>query len=83
MAMESIPFASSRNIQAVWYDSDTQTLVVQFHHRNRAYQYAGVTGEEAAGFANTLSANDYLQHSILPKYSGQLMDPSELAGLNG
>ena len=69
--MESIPFTPSKNIQAVEYDLDTQTLIVRFHHKNRAYKYSEVTGEEATGFSNSLSANDYLQRFILPVHAGE------------
>jgi hypothetical protein len=71
MPMEAIPFAPSGNIQDIQYDADTQTLIVQFHYKNRKCKYSGVTGEEATGFANSISANDYLQRFIIPQHAGE------------
>jgi hypothetical protein len=71
--MESIPFAPSRNIQDIQYDLDTQTLIIDFNSGYR-YRYAGVTGEEAQGFAQNLSAGDYLRQFIMPLHDGVRID---------
>jgi len=73
MALESIPFAPSNNIQSIWYDLDSQLLVIRFHDRNRVYRYSGVSGEEANGFANSLSAGDYLNRVIRGQHAGEFV----------
>ena len=72
MALESITFVESGNIQSIWHDLDTQTLVIRYHHQNRVYKYFGVSGEDANGFSQSLSANDYLD-IIKSKYTGEFI----------
>jgi len=74
MAVEPISFTPSANIQAITYDADTQTLLVRFHRGGRLYRYVEVTGEEAYGFGQALSANDYLQTRILPAHPGEAVN---------
>ena len=87
MALESIPFAASGNIQSIWHDPDTQTLIIRYHHRDRVYKYPGVPSDDANGFAHSLSANDYLD-IIKSKYTGEFIgslpaadDGSDIAAL--
>ncbi len=91
MALESIPFAPSGNIQSIWHDSDTQNLLIRYHHRDRVYRYPGISGADAAGFGQSLSANDYLQQVILGQSTGAFVgsippaddDAADIQSLSG
>jgi hypothetical protein len=90
MALESIPFAPSRNIQSIWHDPDTQNLLIRYHHGDRVYRYPGISGADAAGFGQSLSANDYLQ-VILDQSTGTFVgsippgddDAADIQALSG
>jgi hypothetical protein len=68
MALRPISFAPSANIADIWHDSDTQTLIVRFKWGGRLYKYSAVPESTAAGFSQSLSANDYLQRFIIPEH---------------
>jgi KTSC domain len=80
MPLESIPFATSSNIESIWHDSDTQTLLIRYHHQSRVYRYPGVPGDDAQGFSQALSANEYLQQFILSQYTGTFVGSVPPAG---
>lgn len=65
--MERTPVTSS-NIRAIGYDSDSQTLEVEFNH-GAVYQYAGVPQDEHDGMMNADSKGKYLNANIKGHYS--------------
>ena len=67
MAFEDIPFVSSKNINAIIYDEDSQEMLVEFSGNGRVYRYSQVTGEMASGFSQAPSATDYLKSVIEPQ----------------
>jgi hypothetical protein len=70
MAWEMLEFnSSSGHIDALAYDMDTQTLSARFSN-GAVYEYVGVTGEQAEGFAQADSATDYLRTMISPMAPG-------------
>lgn len=64
--MERTPVISS-NIRAIGYDSDSQSLEVEFHHGS-VYQYAGVPQGEHEGMMNADSKGKYLNANIKGRY---------------
>ena len=64
--MERNPVISS-NIRAIGYDSDSQTLEVEFNHGG-VYQYAGVPQGEHDGMMNAESKGKYLNANIKGRY---------------
>ena len=80
MALESIPFAPSDNIQGVWHEPQSNTLLVRYHHRDRVYRYPGISAVDAAGFSQSLSANDHLRQVFLTQATGSfagILPPGE------
>lgn len=81
MAMRDIPFAPSGNIADIQHDDETQTLYVRFRS-GRAGRYLQVTGDEADGFSQALSANQYLQVMIVPGHKYEPVGSQDIpAGL--
>lgn len=76
MAMQPVQFTPSGNIEAIWHDQDTQQLMVKFRS-GKYYRYPGVTGDEADGFAQALSANQYLQEFIIPSHISERIEATE------
>ena len=64
--MERTPVTSS-NIIAIGYDSENQTLEVEFNYGS-VYQYAGVPQEEHDGIMNADSKGKYLNANIKGRY---------------
>lgn len=64
--MERTPVTSS-TIRAIGYDSDSQTLEVEFNHGS-VYQYAGVPQSEHEGFMNADSKGQFLNANIKGRY---------------
>ena len=64
--MDRTPVISS-NIQAIGYDSDSQTLEVEFNHGS-VYQYIGVPQGEHEGMMNADSKGKYLNANIKGRY---------------
>lgn len=64
--MERTPVISS-NIQAIGYDSDSQTLEVEFNHGS-VYQYTGVPQGEHEEMMNADSKGKYLNANIKGRY---------------
>jgi len=64
--MERTPVISS-NIRAIGYDSDSQTLEVEFNHGS-VYQYSGVPQGEHEGIMNADSKGQYLNGNIKGRY---------------
>ena len=60
MAIEYVRFTPSRNISQITYDADLQEMVISFRS-GAVYRYSEVPGDVAAGFSQSLSANDYLK----------------------
>lgn len=57
----------SSNIRAIGYDSDNQTLEVEFNY-GAVYQYSGVPQEEHEGMMNAESKGKYLNAQIKGRY---------------
>jgi len=64
--MERTPVTST-NIRAIGYDSDRQTLEIEFNY-GAVYQYAGVPQEEHEGMMNAGSKGQYLNSNIKGRY---------------
>ena len=64
--MERTPVTSS-NIRAIGYDSDNQTLEVEFNY-GAVYQYSGVPQEEHEGMMHADSKGKYLNANIKGRY---------------
>ena len=64
--MERTPVSSS-NIQSIGYDSDTQTLEIEFI-KSGAYQYHGVPPGEHEAMMNSDSKGKYLNAHIKGRY---------------
>lgn len=73
MPLEPISFSPSGNIQSIFHDPNTQTLMIRFKYGNRVYKYLGVSSADADGFSQSLSASDYLRLFISPGHSGTLI----------
>lgn len=71
VAFSIISAPPSGNIVSVTYDADSQTLRVQFKYQDAIYEYPGVDGDTAGGFARALSATQYLKQAIMPISSGE------------
>ncbi|HXN71569.1 MAG TPA: KTSC domain-containing protein [Candidatus Acidoferrales bacterium] len=71
MAMEIISHPASGNIAQVGYDADSQELIVVFKWKSATYKYSNVSGDEANGFSQALSAGDYLNQFIVPQHPGE------------
>lgn len=71
MALEVISHPASGNIAQVAYDADTQELFVVFKWKDATYRYSHITGDEANGFSQALSAGDYLNQFIVPQHPGE------------
>jgi hypothetical protein len=65
--MERIPVTST-DIRAVGYDTDSQTLEVEFNSGS-VYQYAGVPLSEYEGLMNADSKGKYFNANIKKRYS--------------
>lgn len=57
----------SSNIRAIGYDSDSQTLEVEFNY-GAVYQYSGVSQGEHEGMMNADSKGKYLNANIKGRY---------------
>ncbi|MHB9099859.1 MAG: KTSC domain-containing protein [Syntrophales bacterium] len=64
--MERMPVTSS-NIRAIGYDSDSQTLEVEFNYGS-VYQYGGVPQDEHEAMMNADSKGTYLNVHIKGRY---------------
>ena len=64
-------FVSFSNIRSIGYDSDSQTLEVEFHH-GRVYQYFGVPSEVHAGLMAADSHGKFLDVHV--KKAGYLYE---------
>lgn len=64
--MERTPVISS-NIRAIGYDSDSQTLEVEFNY-GAVYLYSGVPEGEHEGMMNADSKGQYLNGNIKGRY---------------
>lgn len=65
--MERIP-VTSKNIQSVGYDAESQTLEVEFN-TGALYQYANVSQEIFDGFIGSDSKGKYFAANIKGRYS--------------
>jgi len=65
--MERVPVTSS-NVRSIGYDSDSQTLEVEFNDGS-VYQYYGVPDNEHEGIMNADSKGKYLNSEIKKRYS--------------
>jgi hypothetical protein len=65
--MERTPVSSS-NIQSIGYDSDSQTLEIEFI-KSGIYQYHGVPSEEHQAMMNSDSMGKYFNAHIKGRYS--------------
>lgn len=64
--MERTPVTSS-SIRAIGYDSDSQTLEVEFNY-GAVYQYSGVSQSEYEGMMNADSKGKYFNANIKGSY---------------
>ncbi len=64
--MERTP-VTSESIRSIGYDSDSQTLEVEFNYGS-VYQYAGVSQGEHEGMMNADSKGKYFNANIKGRY---------------
>jgi hypothetical protein len=57
MAQRSIPFATSKNVQSILYDDETQVLTISL--QGGTYEHSGVDSQKADGFSSAPSAGTY------------------------
>jgi len=58
----------SSNIKAVGYDTDSETLIVQFHNGG-TYLYAGVSAKTHQAFMAAPSLGSYLHKHVKPLHT--------------
>ena len=58
----------SSMVQSVSYDSDTQTLIVQFN-RGPPYAFTGVPEDVAGDLSNAASVGEFMNSEIKGRYS--------------
>lgn len=60
---------TSKNIESIAYDPETQTLEVKFKSGG-TYSYQGVSKQEFEDFENASSLGSHFHHHIRSRYSG-------------
>jgi len=67
MAVRSIEFKPSSNIESIGYDEENMSLIVTFKS-GTAYSYSKVPSLVADGFSQADSAGQYLNQNIKNQY---------------